>query len=163
MWRCSTWGRAAAKVLQHLIKPGIPVIFPLNKLQLTFTHWTDTSPGAVVAANPRGRADEMVALGASEMDLMSDKILWAKLCSMSRGFQGGAGGGSCGRKKQSTRGRLVTCGISLPTSCGILCLGIYTCRWAFMGNYGSNAAFTVNQHRTGHLMAPNCTGRHKWF
>lgn len=67
---------------------------------------------------------------------MSNKILWSKLGSVSRGFQGRAGGGSCGRETESMRGRLVTCGISLLTSSGILCLGIYTCHRAVESLHG---------------------------
>ncbi len=72
-------------------------------MRLTFTEGTDAGPGAIVLADTRGRADQMVALGTSEMDLMSDKILWAKLGSVSGGFQRGAGGGSCGTEKESTK------------------------------------------------------------
>lgn len=128
--------------LRQVNKLGFDLFYSTNfqvrgiTICLTFTDGTDARPGAVVPANTCGRTDEMVALGTSEMDLMSDKILWAKLRSVSRGFQGGAGGGSCGREKESTRGRLVTCGVSLPTSSGILCLGIYTCHWAVQSLHG---------------------------
>lgn len=44
-------------------------------LLLTFTDGTDAGPGAVVPADTHGGADEMVALGTSEMDLMSNEIL----------------------------------------------------------------------------------------
>lgn len=118
---------------------GIAVSCPKNyktPVRLTFTNSTNASPSAIVPTNTCGRTDKMVALGTSEMDLMSNKILWSKLGSMSRGFQGGAGGGSCGRETESTRGRRVTCGVSLPTSSGILCLGIYTCHWAAQGLHG---------------------------
>lgn len=105
-------------------------------MRLTFTDGTDASPGAVVPAKTGGRTDKMVALGTSEMDLMSNKVLWAKLGSLSRGFQRGAGGWSCGGEKESTRDMLVTCGVSLLTSSGILCLGIYTCHWTVQSLHG---------------------------
>lgn len=97
---------------------------------LTFTSCADATPGAIVLANTRGGASEVVALGTSEMNLMSDKVLRAKLGTRSWGSQRGAGGGSCRRGKKSTREMQVTCGVSLPTSSGILRLGIYTCHWA---------------------------------
>lgn len=40
------------------------------------------------------------------------------------------GWGGEGQEKESMRAMLVTCGVSLPTSSGILCLGIYTCHLA---------------------------------
>lgn len=97
---------------------------------LTFTSCADATPGAIVLADTRGGASEAVALGTSEMNLMSDKVLRAKLGTKSWGSQRGAGGGSCRRGKKSTREMQVTCGVSLPTSSGILRLGIYTCHWA---------------------------------
>lgn len=124
--------------LSHGQRPTMAISCSTNHMlpmRLTFTDGTDASPGAIVPTNTRGRTNKMVALWTSKMDLMSYKILWAKLGSMSGGFQRGAGGGSCGRK-ESMRRRLVTCGVSLPTSSGILCLGIYTCHRqcrAFMG------------------------------
>lgn len=142
--------------LSHSQRPTMATSFSTNHMfpmRLTFTDGTDASPGAIVPANTRGRTDKMVALWTSKMDLMSNKILWAKLGSMSGGFQRGAGVGSCGRK-ESMRRRLVTCGVSLPTSSGILCLGIYTCHRqcrAFMGKDSSDASFTVNQHTSGRL------------
>lgn len=72
----------------------------------------------------------MVTLGTSEVNLMSDKVLGAKFGTKSWGSQRGAGGGSCRRGKESIREMQVTCGVSLPTSSGILRLGIYTCHWA---------------------------------
>lgn len=119
--------------------PGIVVSCSTNYtllVRLTFTDGTDASPGAVVPAYTCGRTDKMVALGTSEMDLVSYKILWAKLGSMSRSFQRRAGGGSCGRETESMRGRLVTCGVSLLTSSGILCLGKYTCHRVEQGLHG---------------------------
>lgn len=142
--------------LSHGQRPTMAISCSTNHMlpmRLTFTDGTDASPGAIVPTNTRGRTNKMVALWTSKMDLMSYKILWAKLGSMSGGFQRGAGGGSCGRK-ESMRRRLVTCGVSLPTSSGILCLGIYTCHRqcrAFMGKDGSDASFTVNQHTSGCL------------
>lgn len=44
-------------------------------MRLTFTDGTDASPGAIVLANTCGRTDKLVAQGASEMDLVSNKIL----------------------------------------------------------------------------------------
>lgn len=64
---------------------------------LTFTNCADAIPGAVVLANTCGGAGEVVALGTSEMNLMSDKVLRAKLGTKSWGSQRGAGGGSCRR------------------------------------------------------------------
>lgn len=99
-------------------------------VMLTFAGGIDATPGAVVPAKARRRANQLEALGTHEMDLVSDKELGAKLGSVSWGFQRGAGGGSWMREKESMREMLVTCGVSLPTSSGILCLGIYTCHLA---------------------------------
>lgn len=141
---------SCAKSILRLKRAGVPHInfygMAVNYLpvRLTFTDGTDASPGAIVPANSRGRSHKLVALGTSEMDLMSNKVLGAKFGSMSRGFQRRAGGGSCGREKKNLREMLVTCGISLPTSSGILCLRIYTCHLAEpKGLLESNASFTV--------------------
>lgn len=72
---------------------------------LTFAGGIDATPGAVVPANTCCRADQLEALGTHEMDLVSDKELGAKLGSVSRGFQRGAGGGSCGREGEKERRR----------------------------------------------------------
>lgn len=123
-------------------------------MKLTFTGYVSAGPGAIFPANSRRRTHKVIAWGTSEMDLVANKILWPELGSMSRGFQGGAGGGCCGRKKKGTRGRLVTCGISLPTSSGILCLRIYTCLWAVQKLHGKrlfNASFTVIGQRNSHF------------
>lgn len=69
-------------------------------LDLTFTSRADATPGAVVLANTRGGAGEAVALGTGEMNLVSDKVLRAKLGTKSWGSQRGAGGGSCRRGKK---------------------------------------------------------------
>lgn len=97
---------------------------------LTFTNCADATPGAIVLANPCGGAGEVVALGTSEMNFMSHKVFRAKLGTKRWGSQRGAGGGSCRRGKERIREMQVTCGVSLPTSSGILRLGIYTCHWA---------------------------------
>lgn len=114
---------------------------------LTFAGGIDATPGAVVPANTCCRADQLEALGTHEMDLVSDKELGAKLGSVSRGFQRGAGGGSCGREgeKESMREMLVTCGVSLPTSSGILCLGIYTCHLAAARFHGKKDAWKASR------------------
>lgn len=82
-------------------KPGSCSVNYKLPTKLTFTHGTDPSPGAIVAANTSRGTNKMVTLGASEMDLMPNKILWSELGSVSRGFQGRAGGGSCGRETES--------------------------------------------------------------
>lgn len=97
---------------------------------LTFANCADAAPGAVVLANACGGAGEVVALGTSEVNLMPDKVLGAKLGTKSRGSQRGAAGGSCKRGEKSKREMQVTCGASLPTSSGILRPGTYTCHWA---------------------------------
>lgn len=44
-------------------------------------------------------------------------------------------------EKESMREMLVTCGVSLPTSSGILCLGIYTCHLAAARFHGKKDAW----------------------
>lgn len=68
---------------------------------LTFAISSDASPTSIVLTNTCRRTNKLVAWGTSEMDLMSNKILWAKLCSVSRGFQGGAGSRNCGGEKKA--------------------------------------------------------------
>lgn len=47
-----------------------------NKCKIiTFTNCTGATPGAIVLADTCGRAGEMVSLGTSEMNLMSDEVL----------------------------------------------------------------------------------------
>lgn len=105
----------------------------------TFTNCADATPGAIVLANTCGGAGKAVALGASEMNLMSDKMLRTKLGTERWGSQRRAGGGSCRRGEESTREMQVTCGVSLPTSSGILRLGIYTCHWAMPSLQGKRS------------------------
>lgn len=119
--------------------------------QLTFTNCADARPGAVVSAGSRGRTNELVPLGASEMNLVSNQVLWAKLCSVSRGFQGGAGGGSC-RERERGKKRSMRDGKRAPNILWYSLLeDIYVSLGssrAFMGNDGPNASFTVKQCRT---------------
>lgn len=86
---------AGAFVLVDTVHTGSSVLAGVTRTFTDiFTDGAGTGPGAVVPARTRGRTNEPVALGTSEMHLVSNKILGAKLGSMSRGFQRGAGDGS---------------------------------------------------------------------